>query len=61
MGGLISRLVIRLRSPQEPLHTKTNLGIATREIEDLAFEMSGWNLKFVIEEAALLLMELLPG
>jgi len=55
------RLIVRLRSSQDPRRTKTNLGIATREIEDLAFEMSGWNLKFVIEEAALLLMELLPG
>jgi hypothetical protein len=57
----MSRLIVRLRSSQEPRRTKINLGIATREIEDLAFEMSGWNLKFVIEEAALLLMELLPG
>jgi hypothetical protein len=61
VGGLISRQKVRLRSPQEPLPTETNLRIATGEIEDLAFEMSGWNLKFVIEEAALLLMELSPG
>ncbi len=37
VGSLMSRLMFRLRSSQEPRPTKTNLGIATGEIEDLKF------------------------
>jgi hypothetical protein len=39
VGGPISRQIVRLRSPQESRPTKTNLRIATGEIEDLRFEI----------------------
>jgi len=39
VGSPMPRLMLRLRSSQEPRLTKTNLGIATGEIEELKSEV----------------------